>query len=62
MAVGGRLAEVYGLEGGGTVATVSLAVGWLVVGGLRSVGWLVMRGLRPVLVGRLWPVGRSRVV
>lgn len=51
-----------GLEGGGAVAAVSLAVGWLVVGRLWSVGRLVVRGLRPVLVGGLRPVGGGGVV
>lgn len=62
VAVRWGLAEVDGLEGGGTVAAVTLAVGWLVVGGLRSVGRLVVSGLRPVLVGRLGPVGGGGVV
>lgn len=51
-----------GLEGGGTVAAVTLAVGRLVVGGLRSVRRLVVSGLRPVLVRGLGPVGGGGVV
>lgn len=62
VAVRWGLAEVDGLEGGGTVAAVTLAVGRLVVGGLRSVGRLVVSGLRPVLVGGLGPVGGGGVV
>lgn len=53
----GRLAEVDGLEGSGSVSTVSLAVGRLVVRRLRPVGRLVVSTLRSVLVGGLRPVG-----